>query len=98
MMNAWQKQRIREMRLRGDGYKKIGDAIGATTDAVKGYCQRHGMAGFGWASKIDVNIEKQQVRCKCCGRIVRMNEMGRKRMFCSDACKHRYYRREGDKD
>ena len=95
MMNAWQKQRIREMRAKGTGFKKIGDEIGATTDAVKGYCRRNGMSGFGWAARIDVNAQEERVRCRCCGKLLKRNELGRKRMYCSDACKQRYYRKGG---
>ena len=92
MMSTRQKQKIREMRSKGMGFKKIGDEIGATTDSVKGYCRRNGMAGFGWARPIDVNVQEERVRCRCCGRLIRRNELGRKRKFCSDACKQRCYR------
>ncbi|MCI1478710.1 hypothetical protein [Clostridium beijerinckii] len=46
-MTDEQKEKIKQMRQQGIGYKQIANEIGLSRDSVRGYCRKHGLDGFG---------------------------------------------------
>jgi DNA-binding CsgD family transcriptional regulator len=47
VMTDEQKEKIKQMRQQGIGYKQIANEIGLSRDSVRGYCRKHGLDGFG---------------------------------------------------
>ena len=45
-MTDFQAKQIRELRLRGAGYKSIASAVGLSRDTVRNYCKSHGLDGY----------------------------------------------------
>lgn len=56
-MTKEQAERIRELRMRGKGYKAVASAVGLSRDIVRNYCKVNGMEGYGEAVKL--NLEKE---------------------------------------
>ncbi len=48
-MTEEQKKQILKMRKNGDGYKTIASYVGLSRDAVRTFCKKRHMAGFGEA-------------------------------------------------
>ena len=53
-MTDFQAKQIRELRLRGAGYKSIASAVGLSRDTVRNYCKSHGLDGY--ASALVLNV------------------------------------------
>ena len=87
-MTDFQAKQIRELRLRGAGYKSIASAVGLSRDTVRNYCKSHGLDGY--ASALVLNVKEQMesgTACLCCGKELIQPSTGRKRKFCSDKCR-----------
>ena len=68
-MTDFQAKQIRELRLRGAGYKSIASAVGLSRDTVRNYCKSHGLDGY--ASALVLNVKEQMesgTACLCCGK------------------------------
>ena len=85
-MTDLQKEQIATLRSQGYGYKRIGQLMGLSVNTVKTYCKRNALGGSvtnqtGSAEKV----------CKCC-RATLVQTPGRKRrVFCSDACRTKWW-------
>ena len=55
-MTQIQAAQIRELRLRGAGYKSIATMTGLTRDIVRNYCKSHGLDGL--CSDLTVNMKE----------------------------------------
>ena len=55
-MTKEQAERIKELRMRGKGYKAVASAVGLSRDIVRNYCKENGMEGYGEAVKL--NLQK----------------------------------------
>jgi len=93
-MTEDQKEKIRQLRLEGIGYKKISEEIGLSRDSVRGYCRRHGLDGFGEELALKRKILMQEefiyIFCPQCGKEIKQNAKGRKRKYCSMECKRKW--------
>ena len=56
-MTKEQAERIRELRMRGKGYKAVASALGLSRDIVRNYCKVNGMEGYGEAVRL--NLQKE---------------------------------------
>lgn len=93
IMNKFQEQQIRNLRMNGTGYRAIGAAVGLSRDIVRNYCRRHQLAGLG--AVLTLNAEDQTgIRCRSCGRKLIQKPRGRKRKFCSDKCRSDWWNRQ----
>jgi DNA invertase Pin-like site-specific DNA recombinase len=52
--------RIREMRLKGAGYRAIATATGLSRDSVRNYCKNNGINGFGEVAKLNLQEQMKQ--------------------------------------
>ena len=91
-MTELQAGRIQELRMRGIGYRAIGDVLGMNRDAVRNYCKAHGLLGYGAAVRINIKEQiAEGIACQCCGKLLEQPERGRKRRFCSDKCRREWW-------
>ena len=58
-MTDFQAKQIRELRLRGAGYKSIASAVGLSRDTVRNYCKSHGLDGYASALVLNVKDGKR---------------------------------------
>ncbi len=76
---------IRSMRESGMSYKKISDALGLKFNSVRSYCKLHDLGGvrdFGGP---------YEDQCLFCGKGIIQNPGRKKKKFCSDECRQKYY-------
>lgn len=85
-MTEEQKKQIKDLRGKGEGYKKIAQEIGLSENTVKSFCRR-------------VLVQKQEVAapiksvsvCECCGKPIEQIPGRKKRRFCSDTCRQKWW-------
>ena len=81
-MTEFQAKQIRDLRLRGTGYRAIASVVGLSRDIVRNYCKSHGLDGF--ATELTLNMKEQMeagTACQCCGKEIKQPATGRKRKF-----------------
>lgn len=91
-MTQDQARQIREFRMKGAGYKAIASVLGLSRDIVRNYCKSSSYSGY--PVEVALNVEegmRQGHLCRCCGKILRQPLMGRKRKFCSDTCRRKWW-------
>lgn len=91
-MTDFQAKQICDLRTRGVGYRAIGSAVGLSRDIVRNYCRSHGLEGFATAVSLNVREQIEQGRaCQCCGKGLEQPATGRRRKFCSDECRRKWW-------
>jgi hypothetical protein len=89
--------RIREMRLKGAGYRAIATATGLSRDSVRNYCKNNGINGFGEVAKLNLQEQmKQGNACLLCGMVIKQPLRGRRKKFCSEACRREWWKKHLD--
>ena len=86
-MTDLQKNQITVLRSQGYGYKKIGQLMGLSVNTVKTYCKRNDLGGAFTNPK----SQSKEKRCKCCGAPLHQTPGQKPRLFCSDACRTKWW-------
>ena len=87
-MTDKEKQMIAEYRKGRYSYSQIAEAMNISINSIKTYCRRHGLGG---------NVTKEGTlpteigRCECCGKPVLQNPGRKKKRFCSDRCRNKWW-------
>ena len=87
-MTNGEKVQIVQMRKRGLGYAEIARSLGLSVNTVKSYCRRNGLKGAARAS-----IAVSENVCRQCGSVLKQTPGRKRRQFCSDACRLRWWHR-----
>lgn len=84
-MTNGEKMLIAQQIKQGMGYSEIARKLGMSVNTVKSYCQRNGLkrAGESVTSTNDV--------CRRCGCTLVHTPGRKKKQFCSDACRLRWW-------
>ena len=91
-MTDAQAKQIRELRMKGVGYRAIASVTGLSRDIVRNYCRSNGLDGFAAAVTLNKKEQMQQgAACLCCGQTIEQPGIGRKRKFCRDACRREWW-------
>ena len=77
MKLAMQNQ-IKNLALKGLGYKKIADILGISPDTVKSHLRRH-------------PAEKSSLICQQCGKPIEQRPNRKEKKYCSDRCRMAYW-------
>lgn len=96
-MTVDQKEKIRELRLKGIGYKGIANILGLSRDSIRGFCRRNNLGGSSCV--VALNLEENKKRnllCTCCERPIKQKTKGRIRRFCSDECRRKWWNENKD--
>lgn len=96
-MTGSQARQIRELRMKGAGYRAIASVVGMSRDSVRNHCKAHFLDGF--AAEVTLNIKEQMQQgkaCLECGKTTTQPKTGRKRKFCSDACRREWWANHPD--
>lgn len=87
-MTEQQKKQIAVYREQGLSYTVISNTMGISINSVKTYCKRHGLGGVRAFVK---NGEASLCVCEHCGMPVRQNPGRKKKRFCSDKCRNKWW-------
>lgn len=79
---------IEFLRKQGFGYRQIAVDLNLPRDTVRYYCKKHDLAG----NAKEAYTSAKGVICPQCGKRLLQPETGRKRVFCSDACKNKWWK------
>lgn len=87
-MDTLQKQRISELRNKGESYAKIADALGISVNTIQSYCRRAAVA------------EKEKLspspKCENCRKPMKDSVQSNRR-FCCDECRYSWWSKNSDK-
>ncbi len=79
-----QKQSIREMRGSGLGYKRIAQALDLPVGTVQSFCRRESITA-------ETPAIHDENHCRQCGKALVQKNKVKKRKFCSDECRIRWW-------
>lgn len=91
-MTNEQKRRIAELRSTGVSYAKIGEALGIPGDTVKTYCRRNHVI-----IAQETSSDNTPAFCRECGAPLMQTEKQKPRVFCSRACREKWWHAHPDK-
>lgn len=84
-MTNGEKMLIAQQIKQGLGYSEIARKLGMSVNTVKSYCQRNGLKRIGESAPSTNDV------CRRCGCAL-VHTLGRKKkQFCSDACRLRWW-------
>lgn len=98
MLTRLQKEQIRQLRSQGVGYREIGNQLNLSRDEVRYYCKKQNLNGFPAA--VQANLQMMQdagILCRNCGAYLEQPHTGRKRHFCDDECRRKWWNKNRDK-
>lgn len=99
-MTSTEKSRIDELRAQGFGYKRIARMLGVSVSTVQSHCRRAQPSpsapskGSSAIAAMSINSAPDTVDkpiCKQCGAVIVRHPHRRQRLFCSDACRQKYW-------
>ncbi len=87
-----QRKEIANLRAKGNGYGKIALTLGMSQNTVKSYCRRNNIT-IGSAADIETSapVETGTSFCECCGKEIRQVFGHKKKRFCSDPCRNKWW-------
>lgn len=91
-----QKEKIRQLRMKGVGYTGIANELGLSKETVKSFCRRNGLAGR--AEKICLDWKESDGKvCRNCGRKLQQISGKKTRIFCSQECREQWWKENPEK-
>ena len=84
-MTRGEKLLIAQYRAQGMGYTAIADTLGLSKNTVKSFCQRNGI------KPICKSAGTGNDTCRQCGSTLEHTPGKKKKQFCSDACRLRWW-------
>lgn len=87
-MNLEEKEKIKELREEGLGYKKISNELGISVNTIKSFCRNNNLAG---------SFTPKKCYCKECGNEIIQKERTKKKIFCSESCKRKWWNKNRKK-
>ena len=97
-MDDNQRREIIRMRLLGKGYRLIAKELGLPRESVRSYCKRRGLGGRADQGLLidERTFTRNQGVCAECGKKLEQPTTGRRRIFCSDACRRQWWNHNPD--
>ena len=92
-MTDFEAAQVKEMRLKGMGYRAIAEALGLSRDIVRNHCKAKGMGGHVEAAAKNLQERAEDNgMCVCCGKEITQPGTGRPRRFCSEKCRRQWWK------
>lgn len=85
-MTEEQKKQIETYRKNGYGYKQISNLTGLSLNTIKSFCRRNKL--------MDADLQgssNQIICCEQCGKPVEQKEHRKRKRFCSDFCRNKWW-------
>lgn len=86
-MTDQEKKQIVIYRNQGLGYMTISKMLGISVNSIKTYCRRNGLGGV----RAFENAEAKVSSCENCGSPLKQNPGRKKKRFCSDRCRNKWW-------
>lgn len=86
-MTGAQMHNVQVMRRQGLSPTQIAENLGMSVNTVKSYCRRNNLS----ATSKDTGNKENKEHCKCCGKRVPQTTGRKQKLFCSDACRYRWW-------
>jgi len=86
-MNERQKNITIALRTQGLSYSKIASRLGVSIDSIKSCCRTNRKKLQEAIPQVDTDC----CYCPACGKELIQPKVGRRRRFCSDSCRARYW-------
>lgn len=89
-MTESQKNQLIQLRAAGNGYGTIAQSLGISPNTVKSFCRRN-------VVRMKVPVESpvlpsgERTFCENCGREIRQIAKQKKKRFCCDACRNKWW-------
>ncbi|MBQ9300995.1 MAG: helix-turn-helix domain-containing protein [Clostridia bacterium] len=96
-MNDTQKAVIIKLRNENQSYTAIAGTLGVSVSAVKGYCQRNGLAGNRTIGVKQEDPPALPAVCLCCGKSLIQREGIKPVKFCSSSCRQSWWNAHPEK-
>jgi len=97
-MTDKEKLQVMTLRLQGNGYGAIASRTGISVNTIKSYCKRNNLNGDMPVSDIK---QKNKVagygECEYCGKRVEYILGHKKKRFCCDACRSKWWNEHSDR-
>ncbi len=100
-MTSTEKTRIVELRAQGLGYKRIAALMGLPVSTVQSHCRRTNMTASTERDRdrstpvpcviVAASKADGEPACKHCGAPLSQPVHGKRRQFCSDTCRQKYW-------
>lgn len=87
-MDTDMKERISVLRTANHSYAEIARLLDLPVGSVKAFCSRNQIKRIDRKGKADVGA---YCTCKMCGALVGQQPHRKKKQFCSDACRMRWW-------
>ena len=84
-MTREEKELIIRLKGEGLGYVRIAKKLGLSENTVKSFLQRN-----------KTSFEDIVFTCKCCGIVVKQNPHRKRKLFCSDHCRMKWWNSRQD--
>lgn len=100
-MTVQQKEKIQFMREQGLSFSQIAQEVGLSPNTVKSFFRRAGQPTMR-TSEASENKEKREKiehqgekaddsRCKCCGAFLEQTPKHKRRQFCDEQCRNKWW-------
>ena len=98
MVTVLQEEQIRQLRSQGVGYRNIANRLHLTRDAVRNYCRANNLNGYREAVQMNIQMmQSDDSVCNYCGKSLIQPKTGRKKRFCSEKCRRKWWNQNRDK-
>ncbi|MFI3253682.1 MAG: RNA polymerase subunit sigma-70 [Eubacteriales bacterium] len=93
-MTDFEKKEVQRLRAEGLGYTKVAQTLNISENTVKSYCRRNNL---GISEKIEEEFAVDIANCKFCGKELHQHEKQKKRKFCNESCRTKYWTKNQEK-
>jgi endogenous inhibitor of DNA gyrase (YacG/DUF329 family) len=85
-----QKKIVQKMREEGHSYLQIASTLGISENTIKSYCRRSILNSI--KSIKNNEVKETHTSCKYCGKPLNNGIKGQPKKFCSEGCRHLWWR------
>ena len=98
MVTVLQEEQIRQLRSQGIGYRQIAKQLDLSRDDVRNCCKKYNLNGYKDAVAANMQMMQENgCMCRYCGSFLKQPKTGRKRHFCNDTCRRKWWNDNRDK-
>lgn len=99
-LTEMQKSAIRYLRLERLGYGKIAEKLMLNKETVKSFCRRNGLGSEDLEKLIEEQTQPEKITgmvlCQCCRKEIPQIAGRKKKKFCSDSCRNKWWNSHQD--
>lgn len=97
-MTSYQEIKVKELRMKGMGYKAIAQALDLDRDQVRYHCKKIGLTGT--KEELAEKIEEEKLHgetCLYCGDLLYRSKYAPGKKFCCEDCRRKWWKEHPEK-